>query len=408
MRQKNFYTLFIISVFSILAIIIPQLTLAVTDQEQESEGPKLKIPELQIKLPGLVFSDQNKIQTTTEGDQTFFYIPWIGEYIQWLYNYSIGIISLLALLAIMIGGFYWIMAGGSASRVSEAKSWINAAISGLGLALVSYLILVTINSNLVKLPALKVGYIKTKNLDFINEDIYRQITGNSSSDFKMDSETLQAMKNFALENDIEPCILYAIIGNESGGKLNAIGHDEEISYTGSYKRFIADKVTYKGKQFSNTTKPINDDKDCTNKFKKGVGECNIATLSLDWRYSHGIGLAQATPNPREGTLATKCDGLRNGSGSDYGYLFSDGTCISLRNLITYEGTFQFLAKSWKTFYCRGNRQLIQCFRAYAGGDAAINGSNAAANSTANSKMSTYNYCLQNKHSLFPSGAGGSF
>ena len=171
MRQKNFYTLFIISVFSILAIIIPQLTLAVTDQEQESEGPKLKIPELQIKLPGLVFSDQNKIQTTTEGDQTFFYIPWIGEYIQWLYNYSIGIISLLALLAIMIGGFYWIMAGGSASRVSEAKSWISAAISGLALALTSYLLLFTINNELVKLPSIKMMAIEKIDIEIVGDTV---------------------------------------------------------------------------------------------------------------------------------------------------------------------------------------------------------------------------------------------
>jgi hypothetical protein len=373
----------------------------------ENNGPKLKIPELEITLPGLLFSDENKIQSITEGDKTFFYVPWIGEYINWLYNYSIGIIALLALLAIIIGGFYWIIAGGNASRVSEAKSWINAAISGLVLALTSYLLLFTINSNLVKLPPIKIGYTQKKNIDFINNDIYTQITRNSSASFKISPETLAAMQKFAHENNIDPCILYAIIGRESGGKLNAIGHDEEVSYTGSYKRFIKDKTTYKGHPV-NTAHPINDDKDCTSGFKKGSASCDPKTLSLDWRYSHGIGLAQATPNPREGTLATKCDGLRNGSGSDYGYLFSDGTCISLRNLITYEGTFQFLAKSWKTFYCRGNRQLIQCFRAYAGGDAAINGSNAAANSTANSKMSTYNYCLQNKHSLFPSGAGGSF
>ena len=311
-------------------IMHPPTSLMPTDNSIESTNtPKLKIPELQITLPGLVFSDQNKIQSITEGDKTFFYVPWIGEYIKWLYNYSIGIIGLLALLAIMIGGLYWIMAGGNASRVSEAKSWISAAISGLALALTSYLLLFTLNSNLVKLPALKIGYTQKKNIDFINNDIYTQITGNSSASFKISPETLAAMQKFAHENNIDPCILYAIIGRESGGKLNAIGHDEEVSYTGSYKRFIKDKTTYKGHPV-NTAHPINDDKDCTSGFKKGSASCDPKTLSLDWRYSHGIGLAQATPNPREGTLATKCDGLRNGSGSDYGYLFSDGTCISLQ------------------------------------------------------------------------------
>lgn len=139
------------------------------DDEQEQNGPRLKIPELQITLPGLVFSDENKIQTVTDGDKTFFYIPWIGEYIKWLYNYSIGIIGLLALLAIMIGGFYWIMAGGSASRVSEAKSWISAAISGLALALASYLLLFTLNSNLVQLPSIKMMAIKTIDIEIVGD-----------------------------------------------------------------------------------------------------------------------------------------------------------------------------------------------------------------------------------------------
>ncbi|OQC54932.1 MAG: D-alanyl-D-alanine dipeptidase [Parcubacteria group bacterium ADurb.Bin016] len=142
-------------------IMHPPTSLMPTDNSIESTNtPKLKIPELQITLPGLVFSDQNKIQSITEGDKTFFYVPWIGEYIKWLYNYSIGIIGLLALLAIMIGGLYWIMAGGNASRVSEAKSWISAAISGLALALTSYLLLFTINSNLVKLPSIKMMLMK--------------------------------------------------------------------------------------------------------------------------------------------------------------------------------------------------------------------------------------------------------
>jgi len=52
------------------------------------------------------------------------------------------------------------MAGGNASRVSEAKSWISAAISGLALALTSYLLLFTINSNLVKLPSIKMMLMK--------------------------------------------------------------------------------------------------------------------------------------------------------------------------------------------------------------------------------------------------------
>ncbi len=153
---KQYFFALIVS----LLIIKPLPSLAA-----DSNQPVLKIPELQINLPGLLFSDQNKIQSSTDGQKTFFYIPWIGEYLAWLYNYSIGIIAILALIAIMVGGFYWLLAGGNASRVTEAKNWINAAFSGLGLALGSYLILVTINSNLVRFPAIKLAMMDKIDID---------------------------------------------------------------------------------------------------------------------------------------------------------------------------------------------------------------------------------------------------
>lgn len=143
-----------------LAIIQP-LTVWAAD----TDGPDIKIPELQINLPGLLFSDQNKIQTSSDGENISFYIPWIGEYLSWLYNYSVGMIAVLALLAIMIGGFNWLLAGGNASRVTEAKNWISAAIGGLSLALGSYLILVTLNSNLVRLSSIKMMVMKKIDID---------------------------------------------------------------------------------------------------------------------------------------------------------------------------------------------------------------------------------------------------
>lgn len=165
-------------------INLPGVLVSNENEEPESEsGPELIIPDVKINLPGLLFSDQNKIQTSSDGEKTFFYVPWIGEYINWLYNYSIGIIALLAIIAIMIGGFYWLLAGGNASRVSEAKSWINAALSGLVLALSSYILLFTINSNLVSLPSIKMMLIKK-----IDIEITGDTSGPENSDIPVAGE----------------------------------------------------------------------------------------------------------------------------------------------------------------------------------------------------------------------------
>ena len=73
----------------------------------------------------------------------------IAKYIRVIYKYAIGIVGILAAVVLMIGGVMWIVAGGSATRIGEAKAWIGASLTGLLLALMSYLILATVNPALV-------------------------------------------------------------------------------------------------------------------------------------------------------------------------------------------------------------------------------------------------------------------
>lgn len=73
----------------------------------------------------------------------------IANYIRAIYKYAIGIVGILAAVVLMIGGVMWVVAGGSATMIGEAKSWIGAALTGLVLALMSYLILATVNPALV-------------------------------------------------------------------------------------------------------------------------------------------------------------------------------------------------------------------------------------------------------------------
>jgi hypothetical protein len=74
----------------------------------------------------------------------------IGRYILAIYNYSIGVIGIIAVIVMMVGGVMLITASGRSERVTEAKAWIGAAILGLILLLSSYTILNTINPNLTR------------------------------------------------------------------------------------------------------------------------------------------------------------------------------------------------------------------------------------------------------------------
>ena len=83
----------------------------------------------------------------------------IGNYVEAIYKYAIGIVGILATVVMMWGGVIWITAGGNTERIANAKSWINASLTGLILALASYTILYTINPGLVKFKDINPGTV---------------------------------------------------------------------------------------------------------------------------------------------------------------------------------------------------------------------------------------------------------
>lgn len=84
----------------------------------------------------------------------------IGNYIIAIYKYAIGVVGILAAVVMMLGGVLWLIAGGNAERVSNAKSWIVAAVTGLVLALSSYMILALVNPDLVNFKITDIGSVK--------------------------------------------------------------------------------------------------------------------------------------------------------------------------------------------------------------------------------------------------------
>lgn len=80
----------------------------------------------------------------------------IAKYIKAIYKYALGIVGILATVVMMFGGVLWITAGGNAERISNAKSWLAAALTGLVLALSSYMILYIVNPGLVEFRVTKV------------------------------------------------------------------------------------------------------------------------------------------------------------------------------------------------------------------------------------------------------------
>lgn len=75
----------------------------------------------------------------------------IAGYINRLYIYALGLVGLTALGAMIFGGVLYTTSAGNPSLQGDAKKRITSALIGLGLLLTSYLILYTINPDLVNL-----------------------------------------------------------------------------------------------------------------------------------------------------------------------------------------------------------------------------------------------------------------
>lgn len=132
--------------------------------EQEQEEPTSPTPQLQLEwgmlavpIPGAEPFSKVGEDVPPGGKYT---VNWIAEYIRALYNFVIRIVGILAAVMIMIGGILWITAAGNSGQITLAKSFIGSSLAGLIIALFSYLILYTINPELVTLKGLPIERVQ--------------------------------------------------------------------------------------------------------------------------------------------------------------------------------------------------------------------------------------------------------
>ncbi|MFA6393460.1 MAG: pilin [Patescibacteria group bacterium] len=112
-------------------------------------------PPIQIPIPTVSIT---KDSVKCEGD--YCEIPWIGQYVAGIYKYAIGVVGIIAAIMLMVGGVRWLTAGGNASAVTDAQSYITGSLTGLVLALLSYTILYTINPALVSFKPIRVKMVE--------------------------------------------------------------------------------------------------------------------------------------------------------------------------------------------------------------------------------------------------------
>ncbi len=136
------------------------------------EAPELIVPETKIKIPGVIFSKITKEShiTTDESGTTWLNIPFLGEYISSIYKYSVGLISLIAVMTMIISGVQIITSAGNSEAISGAKHRIISSVIAIILTAGSYTILYTVNPDLVNLKNLKILVVPGQQLEIPEEN----------------------------------------------------------------------------------------------------------------------------------------------------------------------------------------------------------------------------------------------
>lgn len=170
--------------------------------------------EFTPQVQGLKYSFQSS--DTTTGN--------IARYVQAIYKYAIGIVGILAAVVLMIGGVMWIVAGGNVTKIGEAKSWIGASLTGLILALCSYLILATVNPALVN--------FKTSTIETVEKNKETEAAMQSDAEIRsiLDKQKIYANKLDCGAEGQTNCTSVAYLPQNAVDGLIKIKNDSGVSY----------------------------------------------------------------------------------------------------------------------------------------------------------------------------------
>ncbi|MBI5793925.1 C39 family peptidase [Candidatus Uhrbacteria bacterium] len=142
MKQKLFFLFVFLPIILSIGLVPHGVNAASTDSST------LIKPTLSIDIPTVTFSD-----ATIDGNTIT--INYLGDYIAGIYKWLLGSATLIAIVMLMIGGLQYTI-----FQEAKAKERIKNAVTGLALLLSTYLILSTVNPNLVVSKQLEIEVVQ--------------------------------------------------------------------------------------------------------------------------------------------------------------------------------------------------------------------------------------------------------
>lgn len=188
---------------------------------------KLAIPKLNVKIPGLVFSDE----PITDGEMLV--IPFLGQYISAFYQYIVGIGLVVAAVIFTYSAFLYLFSA-TGLQIADAKKKMIDALIGLVIILGSYVILSNINVNTTIFGAVKFQVINPLESELGQySGAIPPSVGLEGLGTPVDSRVII---DAAKEVGINPCLVLAVCHTETGLKnvWNGIASGGTIDQANSF------------------------------------------------------------------------------------------------------------------------------------------------------------------------------
>ncbi len=311
-----------------------------------------------------------KIDTTKQSS--------FGDYLNKLFNLAIGFGAVLAVIMIIIAGIQY-MGTDSIFNKGEDKSKIQGALFGLLILLGSFIILKTINSDLLNLGVKpETVAVSIEGVEPLSPIKYVQITGQSIlSESQYDAMAKNTAHAVSIAKGIpypvSYCSMRVILQRESSSNPGAIGYDSDVPNQNilSRRNFIASGRKFSGSTFPSTS--LVTDSSIVNDDRATVD--STENLNLDWRFSHGIGLTQVT-----------CHGSYPG-----GEVANCPDGKTPKQLLSAQENLNEGGLIWARDYLQCGTDVLGAFKAYNSGS--CNSSNPFTIQYASASLGLYNQCI---------------
>lgn len=207
-----------------------------------------------------------------------------GDYVAAVYKYLVGFSVTVAIVFLMIGGIRYVI-GASTGEIGKAKDMIVKAITGLVLLLFAYVILFTVNPELVKLKVPKLPMMKA--VQVLDGDDCATVLGLAFG------STPTQIANSCVD-----------VSSEHGtGACRSVMNDAVIKYTGSSE--------------CGTTAEV---------IKLSGGTNAVSGTTCDFAYCEGVGTGCVDQG--EKSICTTCEAVT--ANNDLGLEASAATCGAFR------------------------------------------------------------------------------